>query len=237
MDNSGPVSDHAEFDAVSRRYDSLVNEALAFSGLKVDYFTSVKAGYLRDIARGHFGAIDRLDAIDIGCGIGNYHPLLVPGFRRLAGVDVSRASIEAARERNRDIDYAVFDGFSIPHDDASFDIAFAVCVFHHVPPANRAALVREAGRLLRSNGLFVIFEHNPFNPLTMRVVNRCEFDKDAILLTGSETRNLLSANGFSNVRTNYILTIPSFNKFTRSLDRLLGRIPVGAQYFTCGRID
>jgi len=237
MDKSGPESGPAEFDAFSRRYDNLVNDALAFSGLKIDYFTGVKAAYLRDIARGRLGAIDTLEAIDIGCGIGNYHPLLVPGFRRLAGVDVSRASIEAARERNPNVRYDVFDGFHIPHDDASFDIAFAVCVFHHVPPANRDVLVREAARLLRRNGLFVIFEHNPSNPLTMRVVNRCEFDRDAILLTGSETKRLMSVNGFSNVRTNYILTIPSFNGFTRSLDLILGRLSVGAQYFTCGRIE
>ena len=89
--------------------------------------------------------------------------------------------------------------------------------------------------MLRRNGMFVIFEHNPRNPLTMRIVNNCVFDKDAVLLKPDETESLLATSGHQSVSTRHILTIPSFNGATRKIDRLLGRMPFGAQYFTMGR--
>jgi len=41
----------------------------------------------------------------------------------------------------------------------------------------------------------------------------------------------------SDVRTNYILTIPSFNDLIRSIDLFLGRLSMGAQYITCSRVE
>ena len=73
-----------EFDPYSNDYKSLVNESLAFSGLDVDYFTRVKAEYLKDILLKTFGKTD-VDVLDLGCGIGNYHTLLRPALRSLRG--------------------------------------------------------------------------------------------------------------------------------------------------------
>ena len=68
----------------------------------------------------------------------------------------------------------------------------------------------------------MIFEHNPRNPLTMRVVNRCEFDRDAILLKNEEAEGLLSQANFTDIGSRHILTVPSFNKATRVVDQLFG---------------
>jgi len=224
-----------EFDPYSKDYKSLVNESLAFSGFDVDYFTRVKAEYLKDILQTSFNRTD-VDVLDLGCGIGNYHALLRPSFRSLSGIDVSSESIKIAKSRNADVSYSDFDGARIPIEAASFDVVFAVCVFHHVPLNGRDRLIQEARRVLRAGGIMVIFEHNPINPLTMRVVNRCVFDKDAILLKSREAETLLVDGGFQDVRSRFILTIPSFNKMTRALDQAFGRLPVGAQYFSMGRV-
>jgi SAM-dependent methyltransferase len=224
-----------EFDPYSNDYKSLVNESLAFSGLDVDYFTRVKAEYLKDILLKTFGKTD-VDVLDLGCGIGNYHTLLRPALRSLAGIDVSSESIKIAGTRNVDTTYKVFDGADIPFPEKTFDVVFAVCVFHHVPVAARATLIEDARRVLRDGGIFVIFEHNPINPLTMRVVNRCVFDKDAVLLKSPEAEGLLANGGFKDVRSRFILTVPSFNRVTRMLDQSFGRLPLGAQYFSMGRL-
>lgn len=224
----------SEFDPYSGDYKALVNQSLAFSGLDVDYFTRVKADYLQDILRDSFGRTG-VDVLDLGCGIGNYHGMLRPALNSLTGIDVSGESIKIADASNADVAYRTFDGADIPFPDASFDAAFAVCVFHHIPVAARAALVADVRRVLRPGGVFIIFEHNPVNPLTMRVVNRCVFDKDAILLKKREAETLLSGAGFARVRSRFILTIPSFNRLTRGIDQLLGRVPLGAQYFSLGR--
>lgn len=227
--------DVQEFDPYSSDYKSLVNQSLAFSGLDVDYFTRVKAEYLKDILTGTFGTT-QVDVLDLGCGIGNYHGLLRPSLRSLTGIDVSTESIKIAGARNVDVTYKAFGGANIPFPDNAFHVVFAVCVFHHVPLAGREKLVADARRVLREGGIFVIFEHNPINPLTMRVVNRCVFDKDAILLKSREAESLLANCGFHDVRSRFILTIPSFNRATRVLDQSFGRLPLGAQYFSLGRV-
>ncbi len=226
----------AEFDAYSRSYDEAVNKALAFSMLKVDLFTRAKADYLRTI-------IDRLrpppstaEVLDVGCGVGNMHALLYGHVASLAGVDVSKDCIETARSRNPWVSYTAYNGVHLPYDDQSFDLAFAVCVFHHVPIVDRLPLAREIRRVLRSGGIFTIFEHNPLNPLTMHVVNNCEFDKDAVLLRRQDAELLLTEAGFQDPTTRFILTVPAVGAALRAIDRLFVRFPLGAQYYSLGYV-
>jgi SAM-dependent methyltransferase len=232
---SAPDRQPQEFDAYSNSYDAHVNAALAFSGLDVDFFTKVKAAYIQEILSKTFGST-KVDVLDVGCGIGNYHPLLRPGLDRLCGVDISSESLKTAAQRNEGVEYSHFDGTTLPFPDGTFDAAFAICVYHHVPLSNRAALTRNVRRVLRPGGIFMIFEHNPRNPLTMRVVNRCEFDRDAVLLKNEEAESLLSQENFTHVGSRHILTVPSFNKATRAIDQLFGGLRIGAQYYSSGRV-
>jgi hypothetical protein len=89
---------------------------------------------------------------------------------------------------------------------------------------------------LRVAGLFVIFEHNPRNPLTMRVVNSCEFDRDAILLDRTTCESLMARSGFRDIQTRFILAIPAKGRLLRGVDRLFAGAPIGAQYYTIGRV-
>jgi SAM-dependent methyltransferase len=128
-----------------------------------------------------------------------------------------RASPER-RNKIRKNTYRVYDGINLPYSDDSFDAASAVCVFHHVPVAARTALAKEVRRVLRRGGLFAIFEHNPLNPLTRHVVNRCEFDRNAILLRANNAEKLLEDAGFHDVDTRFILTIPTRGFLLRAAD-------------------
>ncbi|MGO4389122.1 class I SAM-dependent methyltransferase [Microvirga sp. 2YAF29] len=233
---SAPDRQPQEFDAYSNSYDDHVNGALAFSGLDVDFFTKVKAAYIEEILSKAFGSA-KVDVLDVGCGIGNYHQLLRPSLNRLCGVDISNESLKTATQRNEQVEYSHFDGTNLPFADETFDAAFAICVYHHVPISSRAALTASVRRVLRPGGIFMIFEHNPRNPLTMKVVNRCEFDRDAVLLKNEEAEGLLSQASFTDVGSRHILTVPSFNKATRVVDQMFGGLKVGAQYYTTGRVS
>ena len=226
----------AEFDAYDQSYSHIVNRALAFSGMKVDFFARAKVDYFVELIGSLPLPATRCEVIDVGCGVANSHPLFAGRIGRLAGVDVSQACIAQAAALNPQNDYRSYDGLNLPHPDASFDAASAVCVFHHIPIAQRVGLAKDVRRVLRSGGLFAIFEHNPLNPLTMRVVNNCEFDKDAILLRRRETETLLGEAGFRNVDTRFILTLPAMGRMLRAVDHFFARIPLGAQYLTVGRV-
>lgn len=225
----------AQFDAYAAGYADEVNKSLAFlGGVKVDYFTRVKAGMMLDLVAAHFGTGEGLDLLDVGCGVGQFHPLLAPHFGSVTGIDMSAASVAEAAARNPQVRYDSYDGAALPYPDASFDAAMTVCVMHHVPPAQWPAFAGEMRRVVKPGGLIAVFEHNPANPLTLRVVNNCEFDADAVLLRQRQVRDLLSGAGCRDVRSRAILSIPSSGPLTRRIDRALGRIGLGAQYFAVG---
>src|SRR5262245_45200440 len=98
------------FDPYNELYDQAVNDAIAFSKLKVDFFVSVKAAYMHGILAEYFGDPSRVDLLDVGCGIGNYHPHWIDQVGSLRGVDVSAKCIGRAAERNPRVAYEVYDG-------------------------------------------------------------------------------------------------------------------------------
>ncbi len=219
------------FDSYKDTYSEAVDAAVSFTGLSADFFTKVKASYISDIVNAHFGDGAALSALDIGCGVGNYHALLTPMFNALAGVDVSNACVEMARQRNSSVNYKVYDGRTLPYENASFDVAFTICVMHHVPPSQWENFAREMRRILKPGGLALVFEHNPRNPLTMRAVSSCPFDEDAVLLRSEETEGLFRNAGFNSVSSRFILSIPPANAFLRRIDRLFAGVPFGGQYY------
>src|SRR5215467_8797753 len=112
----------AQFDAYDRNYNEHVNNALSFSGVKVDA--------LLELLTTSASSTSTLSLIDIGCGIANSHPLLAGRISRLVGVDVSSTCVAAAAAANPQNEYATFNGLELPYRAATFDAASAVCVFH-----------------------------------------------------------------------------------------------------------
>lgn len=225
-----------EFDRYKESYDDAVNRAIAFSGQKVEWFTRAKAHDLLRTIGSQFGSTKRPDLLDVGCGIGNYHPFLTPAVGSVSGVDLSRACITKAQERNPAVSYSVYDGDSLPYSDQQFDVAFCICVLHHVPPDRWQKFVNEMHRVTRAGGLIAIYEHNPKHPLTLKVVHDCAFDRDAVLLTMAQSRALLESAGCSSVTTRSILTLPHVGEFVERLDGLFARLPFGSQYRALGRV-
>lgn len=224
----------AEFDQFASGYQAAVNQSIAFSGLKVETFVAAKARYLAELfVREGIGADAPI--LDIGCGVGTYEALLGGRYSRLSGIDISSESIRLAQEKAPGACFAAYDGVRIPHADASFAAAFAICVWHHVPVPAWQGFVAEALRVLKPGGVFAVFEHNPWNPLTRWAVERCVFDKDAVLLSMPTARRLMRQGGFEPVEARFILSLPAVDGLGARLDRALGFAPSGAQYCVAGR--
>ncbi len=220
-----------EFDSYESNYSDTVDQALAFSGLKADFFTRVKSDYLTDLLSDHFDNPKAIRVLDVGCGVGSYHGRLVGEVGELHGVDVSPMCVKKAAQQHSGVKYKTYNGDSLPYDDASFDAVFTICVMHHVPVPGWDAFVQNMHRVLRPGGLAVVFEHNPNNPLTMRVVNNCPFDADAVLLKAGKTSQLFEGAGFEKVGSRYIISIPPANALLRSIDGLFSWMRLGAQYY------
>lgn len=226
----------AQFDAYQDSYREAVQSSIDFSGLPHSFFMAAKAELLGETVRAHFGATAKPKALDVGCGVGELHPYVRGLFGHLSGVDVSPACIERARAMNAGVEYQCHDGSTLPYGAGEFDALTAVCVMHHVLPADWRAFMMEARRVVRPGGLVCVIEHNPFNPLTRLAVSRCEFDRDAVLLRAAVTARLMLEAGLGNVRSRYFLMLPFAGALARRTERLFARLPLGAQYMTRGQV-
>jgi SAM-dependent methyltransferase len=221
----------SEFDAYADSYQRAVEQSISFAGGELDFFARRKARALLDLAARRLGDPGGLRMLDVGCGVGITDRFLAGEVGALSGVDLSVEAVERAALRNPSVDYASYDGADLPFRDGSMDVAFAICVFHHVPTTERAHLASELGRVLRPGGLAVIFEHNPWNPLTRVAVSRCEFDEDAILLTRGEAARTLADAGLRAVERRYIVFFPFDRPRAGSVERALRHVPLGAQHY------
>lgn len=227
----------AVFDEHGKEYNSSINNALGFTGMDVDFFTRVKVDYLFDLLDKRFGKDSAPSLLDIGCGVGNFHQLLAQRLRDIHGVDISESSIDIAKSNNPQVTYSVYEGERLPYDDETFDVTLAVCVMHHVPPQHWQSFANEMKRVTKGSGMAVVFEHNPFNPLTMKVVNDCPFDEDAVLLKSAKTRELFENSDFDRIDRNFIISIPPINKLMRKVDSMFSGLPLGAQYYVASYRD
>ena len=166
--------------------------------------------------------------LDVGCGRGELLELAGDQFATCVGCDPSTGMLSGDRSVKV---IKQLSPVKLPFADRSMDLVTAVCIYHHVHGDDRRLLMEEMVRVLTPGGLCLIFEHNPWNPMTRAIVARCPVDLDAELLTATQTRQLLEASGFRVVSTDYFLFLPesSFERFSRA-ENILRKVPVGGQY-------
>jgi SAM-dependent methyltransferase len=182
------------------------------------------------------GRASDVDALDVGCGPGETDRFLDGSFSSLHGVDISNGMIRQAAARNPWVNYRHYaEGEPLPYEDRSFDLAFAICVLHHVPPSGWDRFVSEMARVTRPGGLVALFEHNPWNPLTRKAVRNCSFDEDAVLVRRGLARRLLEGAGLERADSAYIVFFPREGPLLAHAERMLGAVPLGAQYFVAHR--
>tara|TARA_Y100000588_G_scaffold337524_1_gene379041 strand:+ start:318 stop:779 length:462 start_codon:yes stop_codon:yes gene_type:complete len=151
-------------------------------------------------------------------------------------VDVSEKSLALARNRFGSLaELNLFDGEFLPYTDELFDVAIAACVFHHIPFKKHVHLIQEISRTLRYGGIIMIYEHNPYNPLTRYAVNTCPFDENAVLLRKNEVKKLLENTGLQTIIEEYRVFFPKFLKILRPLEQYLKWLPLGGQYFVVAK--
>jgi ubiquinone/menaquinone biosynthesis C-methylase UbiE len=223
-----------EFDRYVDTYSEKINQTLSPWGQEQEFYTRCKVPLLREA----FEAVRTerpLRALDVGCGVGLIHPHLAPSVDELHGIDVSEDSISLAKRNNPSVHYLAHQGDTLPYDDDTFDCAYAICVLHHVPRAQWLGFISEMVRVVRPDGVVLVIEHNPLNPATQWVVRSCEFDQGAVLLAPWTLRRTMSAAGIIALNVRYILFTPFDLPAFQKLDRLLARLPLGAQYVVSGR--
>jgi SAM-dependent methyltransferase len=225
----------AEFDPFAGNYDEMLADPL-----RTRFASSSEFFHRRklEVLRGRLSAAGRspgnLDWLDVGCGRGDLLRMGMAEFASASGCDVSPqalkycAGMSVRQQKQSD---------TIPFEAQSFDLVTAACVYHHVAVSERLRLAQSVHKVLRPGGLFAIFEHNPWNPVTRAIVRRCPMDVNAILMRSSESAALLAEAGFIRVSLRYFLFLPEASGAKMALvENWLHWVPLGGQYAVFGEL-
>ena len=214
----------AEFDQYAADYDRLLDEALPASESD-RYFAQYKVELLGRRSRGRdVGAV-----LDFGCGTGRSIQFLTRTFpqARVFGFDPSEECLRLARSQSD----AQFESQIERLPQRSFDWVLAANVFHHVVPERRSSVLETCASLLAGDGRIALFEHNPSNPVTRWVFERCVFDRGAQMLRMSEAKELARSAGLNVSYSAYTLFFPPLLKALRFAEPAFAKLPIGAQYY------
>lgn len=223
------MTDKVDFDAYTDNYNQLLQRHTAFFSPNEGYFARYKVDIVRKASAG--ARVERI--LEFGCGIGNNIPYLREAFPHaaLTGSDISEASLAIARQQNSGVEF-VAEVDALP---GGYDLIFIAGVFHHIAPAERPAIAAKLHELLAPGGRLFVFEHNPYNPVTRRIVSNCPYDADAILLPPAELRGTLAAATLAVDTSAYCLFIPPRLSWLLPLEHLLRWLPLGGQYWVQAR--
>ena len=221
------------FDQYAKSYDSALNQGLSLTGESREYFAIQRVAWLAKYFQKAGGSPKRV--LDYGCGTGSTTVLLLEMLRvaSVIGVDTSLASLEQAKKHS--VSGCQFVPNSHYHPAEEMDLVYCNGVFHHIPPAKRAAEMEYIRNCLRPGGLFALWENNPWNPGTQFVMSRIPFDRDAVKLSPIESRRLLRATGLEIVATDFLFFLPNLLRFLRPLEPAISWVPLGGQYLVLSR--
>jgi trans-aconitate methyltransferase len=219
-----------DFDDYAKNYNQLLKEETRFFSSSEEYFARYKVDLIRKQVH---TPVNRI--LEYGCGMGRNIPFLKQAFpgADIIGSDISIASLEIAQRNNIGIEFfREDDNVELP---SFFDVIFIAAVFHHVPVLHRTAVAKTLFNRLLPGGLLFVFEQNPYNLVTQRIVNNCPYDEDAALLKPSELQRILKEATLIVERKAYYLFVPPSLSVLTWLESCLGWLPLGGQYWIQAR--
>jgi len=223
--------DRSEFDEFAQDYGATLAKTISFSGEAPSFFWQYKVAAAAEIAKSNRIRVDRI--LDFGSGVGNSLPFFSRYFpnSRVTCADVSGGSLEVSAARFPGVaDHLEIQGKRLSLPDSCVDLVFSACVFHHIRRAEREDWSTELRRVCRPDGMLIVFEHNPWNPLTLKAVHDCPFDRDVNLISARQFRRSLVNTGWCDAKVIYALFFPRPLAFLRGVERFLRSVPLGAQY-------
>ena len=149
-------------DESAELYDTQV-EAL-FSGTADAMCRAALAEIAREL-KGHDQR--QVSLLDVACGNGRFLEKILEVWPRLnvTGLDLSPSYTEAARARLakwRSVDIIQDMAEAMPVENASFDMAVSIYLFHELPARVRPLVLSEVFRVLKPGGLFVLADSLQF---------------------------------------------------------------------------
>jgi SAM-dependent methyltransferase len=224
------MSQSRNFDQFATSYQAEMSDALGRLGGESSYYLAQKVHLLRRELK----KVKCSRILDFGCGIGLAIPFLHEAFSPdlLVCSDESEESLIIIRKTHPNVRALNIEQVGTEE----FDLIFVANVLHHIEPSARQHVIKDLCKRLRPGGVIGVFEHNPLNLVTQRIVSNCSFDDGVELLRKSEVMSYFAgSNEMSVVKSGYCLFTPEPLKKLNWIDRHLKWAPFGGQHFVLAR--
>ena len=122
-------------------------------------------------ARALIGLLQLGDVVDVACGDGVLAELIAEHAQRVTCVDISATVITAARKRLAsltNVDFCEADMHQLPLKSQAYDHVFLMHALSYTREPQKA--IKEAARLLKPGGYFVIGHSESLNDISNAVV-------------------------------------------------------------------
>ena len=211
------------FDNYADNYNEHINKSFGSLENNLDYYHIKKS----EILKMELGYQPK-KILDLGCGVGTMLKLLSKQFPDsiFYAQDESPKSMDYIKKNHPNVNC-----LSNLNTEEKFDLIFLSNVIHHVKSSERDDLFKKIHSLLNPEGKLFIFEHNPYNPLTLKLVANCEFDADAELIKKKDLIKICKRNNLKIFKSGYIHFFPSKLGFLFKIENYLKWLFLGAQYF------
>lgn len=211
------------FDNYADNYNEHINKSFGSLENNLDYYHIKKS----EILKMELGYQPK-KILDLGCGVGTMLKLLSKQFPDsiFYAQDESPKSMDYIKKNHPNVNC-----LSNLNTEEKFDLIFLSNVIHHVKSSERDDLFKKIHNLLNPEGKLFIFEHNPYNPLTLKLVANCEFDADAELIKKKDLIKICKRNNLKIFKSGYIHFFPSKLGFLFKIENYLKWLFLGAQYF------
>ena len=220
------VESIGNFDSHASNYEQALSDSLGIFGEMSSYFAQYKLNILTECIDQH----EIKSVLDYGSGVGSSIPFIREKFpdSEVWATDLSIKSLEILKSRYPLTQISEISALPKRY----FDLIFVSCVIHHIPVSDRLEIMHQLFNYLSPNGRLCIFEHNPYSPITRRIVSNCEFDDGVVLINNSSLKKIiLKVSPKSTIKSGYCLFFPSFLSKLFYFEKFLRWLPFGGQYF------
>ena len=211
------------FDQYANDYKHYISDSMGKFDKNLSYYHESKISITKDRAIRNPSNI-----LDFGCGVGTMIPHMRKKFKKskIFAFDESEDSLKFLKKK-----YPFVNCLKKIDGKLKFDLIFLSGVIHHIDKNIRKKILKKIYMSLKLTGRLIIFEHNPYNPLTNIVVKNCEFDKDAQLIKKKDLIKICENGSFKVDDSAYVFFFPSSMKKFNVLEKYLEWFFLGAQYF------
>lgn len=213
------------------------------AGPQHKYYVKVKTKQMVRLVKKFLKDAKKLNCLSIGCGTGEAEAHYASYFNKVIGIDYSKAMIAKAKKLNlKNTKFKVMNATKLDFKDNYFEVIVIFNVLHHVQSYHGIIkILKESERVLKNNGILLIYEMNPFNPVTRHVIKTLDIDKEVNLngfkrnkfpttLSPKQLKTITDKTNLKKITDYFLIFFPKMLGFLNPLETFFEKIPLGGLY-------